>query len=132
MSRPNNFSVFKGTVMGMFDYITVESLLPGNVTVSDEVFQTKTFWCLMENYVITKSGEIYREIWEYEWVDNDRHPLGGHEEKLPETYRREYLTDFHGDIIFYRGTMPNGKWRDYTARFTDGKLTRISYEDKQY
>jgi len=118
--------------MGMFDYITVETLLPGNVTVSDEVFQTKSFECLMENYVITKSGELYRENWEYVWVDNDIHLLGGYGEKIPDTYRREYLTDFHGDITFYRGRMSNGKWRDYTARFTDGKLTRISYEDKQY
>ena len=118
--------------MGMFDYITAEALLPGNVTVSDEVFQTKSFECLMENYVITKSGELYREKWDYEWIDDDRHMLTGYQNKIDGSYRREYLTDYHGDIIFYRGRMSNGNWRDYTARFTNGKLTRISYEDKQY
>jgi hypothetical protein len=118
--------------MGMFDYIRVESLLPGDVVVSDEEFQTKSFECLMENYVITKNGELYREKWDYEWIDDDSLIFQGHQQKIPDTYRREYLTDFHGDIIFYGGRMPTGKWRDYTARFTNGKLTRISYEDKQY
>jgi hypothetical protein len=118
--------------MGMFDYIRVKSLLLGNTVVSDEEFQTKSFECLMENYVITENGELYREKWDYDWIDDDRHILQGYDQKIPGTYRREYLTDFHGDIIFYRGRMSNGNWRDYTARFTNGKLTRISYEDKQY
>ncbi len=42
------------------------------------------------------------------------------------------LTDYHGDIIFYSGQKVNDKWREYTARFTEGRLTRVWYEDKQY
>ena len=118
--------------MGMFDYVKVETVLPGHMQITDWAFQTKSFECLMENYVITKSGELYREKWDYEWIDDDRHILQGHEQKIPGTYRREYLTDYRGDITFYEGRRINGKWRDYTARFTDGKLTRMSYEDKQY
>ena len=118
--------------MGMFDYVRVERIIPGYTELPTEEFQTKSLECLMENYVISNNGELYREKWDYEWIDDDRHVLHGHERKIPDTYRREYLTDFHGDIIFYEGKNIEGKWRDYTARFTDGKLTRISYEDKQY
>ena len=86
----------------------------------------------MENYVITSNGELYREVWEYEWIDDDRHLLTGYANKIEGSYRREYLTNYHGDIIFYEGISKDGMWRDYTARFTEGKLTRIWYEDKQY
>ena len=117
--------------MGMFDTIKIEKVIPGFTGVPDCVFQTKSFYNALDNYVITNTGELYREVWEYEWVDDDRHMLTGYENKIDGSYRREYLTDYHGDIIFYEGKSTNGIWRDYTARFTDGKLTRIWYEDKQ-
>ena len=117
--------------MGMFDYIAVEVPLPDGVMTSEEEYQTKSLECLMYKYVITKNGELYREKWDYEWVDDESHFLGGYEKKIEGSYRREYLTNFHGDIIFYNGRV-NGKWRDYTARFTNGKLSSISYQDYNY
>lgn len=116
--------------MGMFDWIVVEVPLP-DIVQNETEYQTKDFECLMEKYVITKNGELYREKWDYEWVDDDKHFLGGYERKIDGSYRREYLTNFHGDITFYNG-MVRGKWRDYKARFTEGRLSRIWYEDKQY
>ena len=112
--------------MGMFDYIKCEVQLPGYSFITTEEFQTKSFDNLMQHYVITVKGELYRELWDYDWVDEPTHFLGGYERKIPESYRREYLTDLHGDVIFYTGRRPeNGKWYDYFARFTEGKLTRI-------
>ena len=118
--------------MGMFDTIKVEQRMPGFSDIPNVEFQTKSLDCTLDNYVITNNGELYREVWEYKWIDDDTHYFKGYSEKVPGSYRREYLTDYHGDIIFYEGKSADGVWREYTARFTEGKLTRIWYEDKQY
>lgn len=116
----------------MFDTIRIEQKIPGFTDVPNCEFQTKSLDNALENYVITNKGELYREIWDYEWIENKLNVFGGSMQKIEGSYRREYLTDYHGDIIFYEGKHVDGKWRDYTARFTEGKLTRIWYEDKQY
>ena len=117
----------------MFDEIRVEQILPDEYEITDTWYQTKSLDRGLYQYVITANGELYREEWDHDWVENAT-PLKGYFKKNPDSYRREYLTDFHGDIIFY-GDSPNNKnrvWRDYHARFTEGKLTRIWYEDTQY
>ena len=118
--------------MGMFDTLRVEQKIPGFTEVTDCEFQTKSFDNCMENYVITNKGELYRDVWDYKWIENKLNVFGGAMKKIEDSYRREYLTDFHGDIIFYEGRSVDGVWREYTARFTEGRLTRIWYEDKQY
>lgn len=112
--------------MGMFDEIRVELLLPDRSEISTEWFQTKSFENVMTKYVITAKGELYEELWDWEWMEADTHWLGGYIQKIDGSYRREYLTDYHGDIIFY-GSRPQstGEWQNYHARFTNGKLTRI-------
>jgi hypothetical protein len=115
--------------MGMFDYVRVETQLPdfhGNVVEAE--FQTKDFDNALERYVITQKGELYREHWEYKWVDDDNHFLKGYPEKLPGTYRRIYLTDFHGDVTLLT-EMENGVYREYHCRFTDGRLTKVWYNN---
>ena len=120
--------------MGMFDLLKVEMKIPGYSTIPDEEFQTKSLDNCMDHYVITNKGQLYKEVWDYEWVENPDAPIGGSFRKVEGSYLREYLTNFHGDIIFYTSRPMNEDriWRDYTARFTDGRLTRIWYEDKQY
>jgi hypothetical protein len=121
--------------MGLFDTLRIEMKIPGFTEVPDVEFQTKSFDSAMENYVISNSGELYREVWDYKWVDDNEVPIiKGYMQRIEGSYRREYLTDFHGDIIFYTSKpMSESRiWRDYTARFTTGRLTRIWYEDKQY
>ena len=115
--------------MGMFDYIKCEVQLPGYSYITDEEFQTKSFENTMENYVITANHQIYREVWDYEWVENPGSFLGGYSNKVEGSYRREYLTDLHGDIIFYSDKKIDGKRYDYFARFTEGRLTRIWHKE---
>ena len=117
--------------MGMFDTIRVEIAMPGCGDCSHEEFQTKSFDSGMEQYVITTNGELYREHWEYDWVDDASRHFKGYLNKIPGSYRREYLTDYHGDVIFYKGAKDR-IWRDYHARFTEGKLKLIWYKDTQY
>ena len=64
--------------MGMFDTIQVNIQLPGYSYITDEKFQTKSFECLLENYVISDNRQIYRELWDYEWIENADSPLGKH------------------------------------------------------
>jgi hypothetical protein len=116
--------------MGMFDEIRIEHILPGNTEITDEWYQTKDLECVMTKYVISAKGELYEERWDWEWVEENTHWLGGYMQKIEGSYRREYLTDYHGDVRFYNGRKPvNGKWRDYYARFTDGKLSKMWYTD---
>lgn len=115
----------------MFDEIRIEQVLPGNTEITDEWFQTKSFDNVMTRYVITANGELYEERWDYEWITDEGYMLKGHLKRIEGSYRREYLTDYHGDVIFYTG-LENNVWRDYYARFTDGKLSKMWYEDTQY
>jgi hypothetical protein len=119
--------------MGMFDELRVEHILPGKTEITDEWYQTKDLECVMTKYVISANGELYEEKWEWEWVEENTHWLGGYMEKIEGSYHREYLTDYHGDVRFYSGTKPEtGKWRDYYARFTNGKLSKMWYKDSDY
>lgn len=121
--------------MGMFDTLKVEMRIPGYSEVPTDVFQTKDFNCQMDNYVITANGEIYREEWDYKWYEDLSTKFGGYEDKIPESYRRVYLTHHHHDVIFYTSTpemRAKNMWRNYTARFENGRVVRIWYEDTQY
>ena len=117
--------------MGMFDDIRVETLLPDNPD-NDTIFQTKSFDSFMEQYVISEKGELYKEEWDTEWIDEETHWFGGYIHRIPETYRRSYLTDYHGDVIFYNGRKSDDSWKEYIARFTNGKLTQISTRYVKY
>ncbi len=121
--------------MGLFDEIRVEQILPGEYEITDTWYQTKSLENVMARYVITAKGELYEDRWDYEWVEDEKHFLKGYLNKIEDSHRRDYLTDFHGDIIFYSSKPElntNRVWRDYHARFTEGKLSRIWFEDKQY
>ena len=118
--------------MGMFDEIRVEKLLPGNTEITNEWYQTKSFDNVMTRYVITAKGELYEELWEYEWIDDDTTFFKGYSQKIEGSYNRKYLTNYHGDIIFYNSDVTDNKWRDYFARFSCGLLGQIWYVDKKY
>ena len=116
----------------MFDEIRIEQILPGNTEVTREWYQTKSIGNVMTKYVITAKGELYEERWDYEWIESENTFLKGHLKRIEGSFRREYLTDYHGDVIFYRGAPDNKMYRNYYARFTDGKLSKLWYEDIQY
>ena len=117
--------------MGMFDTVRVEMRIPGYSDIPDVDFQTKDLDCGLDIYTISGNGELYKELWDYEWVDNDAIPIiKGHLKRIEDTYRREYLTNLNDSITFY--TIINDTvWREYTATFKNGKLTHITYEDTQ-
>lgn len=102
--------------MGLFDYVRCRHPLPDGFEPGDGLFQTKSMDCPYLNvYVITEDGRLIRED-------------GG-----------EDLSDFHGDLEFGWSNLTAG-WngfvatendaevdiRDYVARFSDGRLKRIT------
>lgn len=111
--------------MGMFDYITFELQVDNNQT--PHTFQTKSFENNMSRYVVTQKGELYSENWQYKWVDDDNAFLKGYMERIPESYKRNYLTDFHGDVIFYDDVQ-----YEYVARFSYGRLDRITQRKRTF
>lgn len=111
--------------MGLYDIIKVEHLLPGFRSLEEQnrlEFQTKSFpWeSLLETYIITNKGQLYRENWDMRWNEEERRLV-----KINDGYRRIYLTEFTGCIIFYTYRNRN-EFLSYEAKFIDGKLKNIS------
>jgi hypothetical protein len=123
--------------MGMFDEIQVKVILPGKTEVVDTWFQTKSLQNVMGRYEITDEGLLCQDTWEYEYINDPEHILGGHIIKVEGSHKHTCLDDYHGDIVFYESSAilaPDGSrvYRDYTARFTNGELEKISYKDVEY
>lgn len=89
--------------------IRTELLLPDGTDNSSIEFQSN-FGGSTSRYVISHKGELYEEI--SPWLD-DR------------DYKRTYLPNFNGTISFNEENSN----RNYTATFSGGRLTRMSYED---
>jgi hypothetical protein len=113
--------------MGMFDYLKVEVELPDGTSGEGREFQTKDLESLLETYTITVDGKLIRHRVDMEWITDEAAFLGGGLHAIPGTARDEDVP-FHGDLTFYGG-VKDGFFRDYTARFTEGKLSRIWYTD---
>lgn len=103
--------------MGLFDEVSLE--FPIHVYKPMHVFQTKDLDCLLDKYIITATGKIYRKIYSLQYENNMDSLFGGYFYQLEENCRTEYLTDFHGDITFY------DEDDEFTARFSYGNLDRI-------
>jgi hypothetical protein len=85
-------------------------MLPDGINDSSIVF-TSNFGDSSSSYVISNKGELYEEI--YPWI-NERE------------YKRNYLSSFNDTIYFYEESNSN---RQYTAIFSNGRVSSISYED---
>lgn len=126
--------------MGMFDNIECNYPLPVSkelleieeFDISEVEFQTKSLENLLELYIITEEGELFRRKAQYDWKDDDSYFLKGYMEKISEEDIKE---NFHGIIEFhcyesYRRDVDGKKKEitvtvDYEAKFIDGKLTSI-------
>ncbi len=97
--------------MGMFDDVKCEVPLPDGFIGN---FQSKTFDCLMDTYVIRADGRLVRDDG---WLRrSDGKP-------------QQTDMNFHGIMRFYtnEGSRKDGtyRWHEYSAKFTDGALVSI-------
>jgi len=125
--------------MGMFDYIECNYPLPlskelielDGFDIYEVELQTKSLDNLMELYVITEEGELFRKNNQYEWVDDDNAFLKGYMRVVSSELIKE---NFHGIIDFgcFHSIIDVGEKTteisisvDYEAKFIDGKLVSI-------
>jgi len=125
--------------MGMFDNIECNYPLPlskelielDGFDIYEVELQTKSLDNLMELYVITEEGELFRKKNQYEWVDDDSAFLKGYMQVESSELIKE---NFHGIIDFgcFHSIIETGEKTketsisvDYEAKFIDGKLVSI-------
>ncbi len=131
--------------MGMFDSLRCEVPLPDGREFKG-LAQTKSLDCLMDTYRITADGRLEREIVEFEDVPEHERPpeppedahwldkISWNQSLTRESCRYwKELDDVHLDILFYytekidKGDdKAHYRFYQYTARFADGKLTRLT------
>jgi len=109
--------------MGMFDYIRCELPLPAPAAEGLE-FQTKDTpaqW--LDQYVIRADGMLWHEVYDIEDRSDPNAEgllrLCGAMTRVNQ--RWECLTEFFGEVFFYKFEAPQG-WLEFRARFVDGKL----------
>jgi len=122
--------------MGMFDEIKCEYPLPEKFKfLQNKTFQTKDFYNVMDEYTITKNGKLVRQKFKYEVVEEKNRPYFGTPEwnkspfskmigSLKKCIDKKEMIEFHGYIRFC--TVVSGNFYEFTAKFTDGKLVKIS------
>lgn len=112
--------------MGMYDELTCKYPLPEEYAdMQDREFQTKSLERLLDQYTITREGELWVTLAEREWVEDSNSALGGYFKTLREWDER--VEDFHGDLYFYDFRVQDVPQDlvTFRARFTHGKLGDI-------
>ena len=98
--------------MGMYDELWWEADVPVGHPPDSRLFQTKSFDCCLDRYVVTEAGRLC--LVGNGWQDDG--PF------QPESSRRRIDVEFHGDMRLVPVGGPDG---DYIARFTHGTLEWI-------
>jgi hypothetical protein len=121
--------------MGLYDYLLIDTkMLPvtdeEKIIIGDEpLWQTKDFDNLMTEIYITDDGELKINKWEYEFVPKEERPYPDNDGfmgmigSLKRNHVRLVTIPHHGYVNF--GSQVNGKWYEFNAKFTDGKLVEI-------
>lgn len=130
--------------MGMSDNVKCEYPLPDTPEkIQTGSFQTKSFGDgftggFMDNYTITKDGQLilHKEVWEIvpeeerpyygkpEWNKNTLFQIMGSMKAIPVG---DEIVEHHGIISIYddHADPKSNKWFEYEIKFTDGKVSDI-------
>jgi len=120
--------------MGMFDNVNVYYELP-DPEVQDDVFQTKSFENMMDNYTITEEGRLILHKCHWEEVPEEERPYYGKPEweesglwqamgSMKTIYDGDVDTNYHGMAEIYT-ILTDGEWCSYSLKFTDGVLVEV-------
>lgn len=116
--------------MGMYDYLTCKTELPGLGVHEEADCQTKDLFCVFAKFTITAEGRLIEHRFRSENVDETDTIFG----KLVIPRRRDIPLgdrdlEFHGDLRFI-ASIPGIPSVDYVARFTNGQLEWIKPVDE--
>lgn len=110
--------------MGMFDYLQCDLPMPDGREVTKDGFQTKSLWCSMDRFTITRQGRLIYHRCRYE-PGPDREIKPG---IMCPQYERVAMgdvnMDYHGDLAIH-GTAANDEFLRYVVRFTHGEVEWI-------
>jgi hypothetical protein len=115
--------------MGMFDYIRCDYPLPDGWQPPG-LLQTKDFDCDMVCHVITADGDLVLETIEYSYeVPQSERPYPDATGLMKWagsicSVKSCRKVQFNGWLNFY-GHDAGRIWREYNAKFTDGKIVEI-------
>ena len=129
--------------MGLYNDVKCEYLLPDTPKeVQNDIFQTKDFECLMNEYVITEDGELFLSVYEYYEVPEEERPYYGTPEWEGNQFKRlvgsmghkfiENKKINHHGIIFIYTIASDREWWEYEIKFTDGKVTNVKRINKDW
>lgn len=105
--------------MGMFDDVYCEADLPTRHPEGQRAFQTKSLFCCLDRFTITKEGRLVLHESRFESLAEAANGLP----VLARIPVGDVDTDFHGDIRL-TSTAEN-HFIEYAARFTHGSLEWI-------
>ncbi len=118
--------------MGMYDYVDCRVPLPDARPTPPCLFQTKDLSCELEKFTINDDGRLIHHSVRYEEVPKAERPypnddgiLGfcGAIKSIP---TGDVDLNFHGVLEFYDYNVDTKEWREFNAKFTDGKLVEIT------
>jgi len=127
--------------MGLYNNVKCEYILPeAPKEIQDDVFQTKNFECLLDNYTITKDGELIHHLCEYESVPEEERPYYGTPEwdknpiyhwmgSMKSKFIKDVKVNHHGIIHIYT-IIKDNEWWEYEIKFIDGKVTNVKRINK--
>ena len=83
--------------MGMFDEVLCEYELPAGLGLTNRNFQTKSLFCVLGRFTITREGRlIYHPVRYMMAPDTPQGPFGKMLDSVPEP---DVDTHYHGDIL---------------------------------
>ena len=95
--------------MGLYDEVLCEYELPAGLRLTNRNFQTKSLFCVLGRFTITREGRLMMA------PDALLGPFGIAADSVPEVD-----THYHGDILLTH--IDEGELIELAARFTHGRL----------
>lgn len=133
--------------MGMYDNVNVYYKMP-DPEIQDEVFQTKSFECAMDDYTITEEGRLILHKAHWEPIPEEERPYYGKPEwekpglwkaigSMKTVYDGDEDIDFHGIIEIHTildgfSSPKDSDWYSYNLKFTDGILKEITKNENSF
>jgi hypothetical protein len=110
--------------VGMFDYLRCELPMPDGRKVSKDSFQTKSLWCGMDRFTITRQGRLIYHRCRYEPGADREIKQGIMVAQYNRVAMEDIDMDYHGDLAIH-GTTADDKSLHYAVRFTRGTVEWI-------
>lgn len=127
--------------MGMFDYIKFECDLPEAIEpYKNQEWQTKSLDCHMDEYVVGKEGQLFKDIYDYievpekdrmfygkpEWDKGILYQLAGARKAV---FSNSQKSNYTGEVESHSWDKSTQKMSRFVSVFVHGKLSEFIVDD---